>query len=475
MSKLSSVNRAKRDIKKNIVISIIAQLISLGVGLVLNLITPKFISEYSYAIWHTYLLYASYVGVLHFGLLDGIVLRYSQYDYDQLDKPLIRSQFKVLLCMTGFFLVLLCMYSITFSSGDNALLFLLVALAIVIKNIYTYTSFTFQITNRIAKYTTLVIADRLLYGAFVIVILICRRQEFYLFCLADLAACLISTIIGMRFNRGLYLGESVPCKTAITEVRCNFSAGSKLMLANWASMLLDSGARMVIQWKWDTIVFGKVAFAFGVSNLFLQFINAASIALFPSLKRFDLEELPKLYTKTREMVTAVLFLAMILYFPGSYVLKLWLPKYAVSLHYAGILIPVVIYSSKVSLLTNNFFKIYRKEKLLFWVNTVTVTIGLMLYFFYAYIIENMTAVLFAVVFVNMLRSFVSEYIITKLIEISLQRDFIIEIAMTAGFIYAAYVLGAIKGFFLYSCFILVYLLLYRNKIFIWLDGLLKKL
>ena len=33
--------------------------------------------------------HVGYVGVLHFGLLDGIVLRYSQYDYDELDKPRI--------------------------------------------------------------------------------------------------------------------------------------------------------------------------------------------------------------------------------------------------------------------------------------------------------------------------------------------------------------------------------------------------
>ena len=50
------------QIKKNIGLSIIAQIISLAVSFVMNLILPKFISEYQYALWQTYLLYIGYVG-----------------------------------------------------------------------------------------------------------------------------------------------------------------------------------------------------------------------------------------------------------------------------------------------------------------------------------------------------------------------------------------------------------------------------
>ena len=73
------------QIKKNVGLSVSAQVISLAVSFIMNLILPKFISEYQYALWQTYLLYIGYVGILHFGLLDGIVLRYSQYDYDELE------------------------------------------------------------------------------------------------------------------------------------------------------------------------------------------------------------------------------------------------------------------------------------------------------------------------------------------------------------------------------------------------------
>ena len=94
-----------KQIKKNVSLSIVAQLVSFSVSLLLNLLLPKFVSEKDYSYWQTFLLYASYVPLLHFGFLDGLMLRYSQYDYDNLDKPIIRSQFKIFLCRRGCFSV----------------------------------------------------------------------------------------------------------------------------------------------------------------------------------------------------------------------------------------------------------------------------------------------------------------------------------------------------------------------------------
>ena len=58
---------------KNVVLSIVAQIVSLAISFITTLIVPRFIDEYQYAYWQTYVLYVGYVGVLHFGLLDGLV------------------------------------------------------------------------------------------------------------------------------------------------------------------------------------------------------------------------------------------------------------------------------------------------------------------------------------------------------------------------------------------------------------------
>ena len=130
----SKINFAQ--IKRNIGLSVIAQIISLAVSFIMNLVLPKFISEYQYALWQTYLLYVGYVGILHFGLLDGIVLRYSQYDYEELDKVRIRSQFKCLLVMTNTFCTIAIICVSLFCQNEMRTVFIMTAIGIITRTIF---------------------------------------------------------------------------------------------------------------------------------------------------------------------------------------------------------------------------------------------------------------------------------------------------------------------------------------------------
>ena len=107
MSKISG-----KRVAKNMFLSVVAQAVSVLVGFILNLIVPKFISETDYSLWQSYLLYSQYLGILHFGLMDGIVLRYSQFDYDELDKSMIRAQYRTIMRLD--LLLSLCFLSLAF-------------------------------------------------------------------------------------------------------------------------------------------------------------------------------------------------------------------------------------------------------------------------------------------------------------------------------------------------------------------------
>lgn len=441
---------------KNVVYSIIAQIISLAVSFVLTLIVPKFIDEYQYSYWQTYVLYVGYVGVLHFGLLDGLVLRYSKFDYEELDKARLRSQFIILLIFTSVITIATSVISLSVLDYPNKIIFLLVAIGIVTKNIVTYSSYMFQITNRINKYVFLTIAQRLAYGVCVVILLLLKVNDFYWYCIADLIGDVVGFIIGAIFNRGLFLGKSLKLNEAFSELKTNVSSGIILMMANWSSMLMIGSAKMLIQWHWDELLFGKIAFAFSVSNIFLVFVTAISVVMFPSLQRIEPEKLPGLYKTVRGMLSPILFFMMIFYFIGCWILNLWLPKYSESLVYLGILLPIIIYSSKVSLLTNNYLKVYRKEKLMLLANAVSIAVGIVLFVLCAYVFENITALLICVVFTIMFNSVLSEIFVLKTIHVKIIKDFIIETLMTVGFILCASLLSLWIGLAVYSALFVCY-------------------
>lgn len=451
-----------RQIKRNVIISIFVQTISLLVGFVLNLVLPKFISELQYAHWQTYVLYVGYVGILHFGLLDGIVLRYSQYDYDELDKPLIRSQFKILLFITATLSLLSIGIFSIIADGINKYIFVYVALGIVTKNLFTYTSYTFQITNRIRKYAILIVSHKLFYGLAVIVLLLNQVGSFHLYCLADLCGDLFACLIGYFSNRHLYFGKTIPFFETIQEFWCNTSAGIKLLVANWSSILLLGSSKMLVQWHCDKILFAKYSFAFSLSNLILAFVAAVSVVFFPSLKRIEPNRMPQVYNNVRRILSPMLFVSLLLYFPGNVILSMWLPQYSESLVFLGIMLPIVVYTSKVTLLTNNYLKAYRKEQTMLQINVISVIISFLLFVIAIYVFESIILLLVLVVIAAMLRSIVSEVAVMRLIDLNFLRDFFVEAVVTIGFIVAASCFPLLEGGMLYAVVLGAYILTYKN-------------
>ena len=437
------------NISRNLFLSLSSQAASLAVSIILSLIVPKFIDEYQYAYWQTFVLYVGYVGGLHFGLLDGIVLRYSQYDYEELDKPRIRSQFKILFISICIISLSIISYAMIFLDGNARLITILVSFGIITKQLTGYNSYTFQITNRISKFAAMTMIQRLSYGAIVVVLLLGKIEGFYWICLAELIGDMIGFIVSSRSNKNMYFGKTIPRSEAFDEWKTNVSAGIILMLANWSSMLLLGGAKMIVQWRWDELTFGKISFAVSISNLFLVFVNAISVVLFPSLKRMNQEQLPQLYQKLRSSVSLVLFAVITFYFPGCMILNIYLPKYSESLTYLGLLLPLIIFSSKVSLLTNNYLKVYRLEKEMLKINLISIITAIVLYLVTAYIFRSLVALVICIVMSNMLKSILSEITVSRVIKLSFAKDIVIELIMTCVFMFVAYVLDWKLGLLLY--------------------------
>ena len=231
-------------IRRGIFLSVFAQLVSVSVSLIFSLFVPKFIPELEYAHWQTFVLYVAYVGLFHFGLLDGIILRYSQYDYGELNLPLIRSQYRVLFFFTlGIAAVGTAFACLFFYGTATGWLLILLAAGTVTKNLFAYTSYTFQITNRIGNYAFLIIAQRVVNGIGVVLLLVFGVDGFVWYCVAELAGDLIGSLVAAIWNRGLYLGSIPPLGEVFSEVGRNISSGVMLLVANWSSVFLIGSAK----------------------------------------------------------------------------------------------------------------------------------------------------------------------------------------------------------------------------------------
>ena len=466
---MTEVNKLKtqtnmKQISKNIIYSIAAQVMAMLVNIIFGLVVPKLIDEYQYAYWQTYVLYVGYAGILHFGIIDGILLRYAQYDYNQLDKPRLRSQFQLLQIINIICAIIVSVIVRMTLSGPWQIIGYLVAVGIVTKNMFTYSYYILQCTNRIQYYSLFIIIQKIVYSTFVVVLLATRVTDFYWYCVADIVGDIIAIYFGLRFNRGLYYGKGILLKDAIRETKENAAAGIMLLVANFSSQLLVGSAKMITQWRWDELVFSKVSFAFSLSNMFLVFVNAISVVLFPSLKRMDPDKLPQLYKKLRDSISPILFIVLIFYFPGSWVLSKWLPKYEMSITYLGVLLPIIIFTTKVSLLTNNYLKAYRKEKEMLKINVLSVVIAVIMFLIAAYGLSSIDTLLIFAVLAIMGRSIWSEIVVMRIINISFYKEFIVEGIITVLFILIAKFFSIWTGMALYAIILAIYLIMTKTKI-----------
>ena len=254
----------KNVLIKNIGISFFVQIVSLLTSFVISLIVPKFIDILDYSYWQSYILYSSYVSIFHFGLIDGFILKYSKYNYDELDKEEIRSQLQILLLFLSFISVSTIIVSILFLDGVVRILGILLAISMVVKNHFWYSSTICQITYRIDKYSKITILQRGSYLVGIVVLLFVGVKEFYWFCIADIVGDILSGLLAIKYNKELTIGKIRNIKITFGNIRSNISSGIPLLLANYSTSLIIGAAKMIVQFKWGDIAFGKISF--GIEN-----------------------------------------------------------------------------------------------------------------------------------------------------------------------------------------------------------------
>ncbi len=92
--------------------SVSANFLNLSISIVASFIVPKLLGLEQYGYWQLYLFYVGYTGFFHFGLADGIYLRYGGKYYDELDKAMMHSQYWLLTVLEIVIFIAIILFSI---------------------------------------------------------------------------------------------------------------------------------------------------------------------------------------------------------------------------------------------------------------------------------------------------------------------------------------------------------------------------
>lgn len=451
---------------KNFSYTIISNLFSLLISTLMTLIVPKLFGVEQYGFWQLYLFYVGFVGFFHFGWVDGIYLKYGGFKYEDLDKKLFSSQFKIMVLFQTVLGVGFGVAVILFApSEDKVVIMIGTIIAMILSNIRGFFLYILQSTNRIKEYSIATIVDKIVFALTLSVLLGCGVRKYTPMIGADIVGRMVSLFLVAYYFRDIVFQKTCSFANGIREAANSISVGVKLTIANIASSLIVGVVKFGIEGSWDVSTFGKVSLTLSISNFLMLFINAVGIVVYPVLRRSDTKKLPSIYAKLRNILVAFMLFILLLYFPIKPILSHWLPAYSESLKYMALLFPMCLFEGKTSLLVNTYFNTLREEKNLLKLNLFCLLGSAILTIINTVILHNLDLTVLSIVIILALKSTVSEIFITRKMGISVSKDILIEFVMVFIFISLGWFVAPGLGFILYLCFYTLYFIYKRKDFF----------
>jgi len=344
------------DLKKNLLKVFTANFIALIVGIVNGFFLPAFLSIDQYAYLKTFTLYISYVGIFHFGFLDGLYLKYGGKYKDNLDRKELKYEhnFFILFQLMVTFLFLILAYL------RKDLIMLAFALSIVPINMQTYFSFLYQSLGEMGTFAKIKTAYPLTILFLNLSFIFLLKIDHYLpFVLAILIShYLVYTIFEISYNKDFKVN-------GINKIQLKplFLSGFFIMMGNLSNMFFYSIDRWYVKFLLPIEYFSYYSFAVSMMCIILMMINSISMTFYPYFSRgYDVEQIKKI--KIYLIIIGAISSAG--YFILSLIVTNFIGNYVPSLQVISVLFVGFPAIGVINALYINLFKVNKQERRYFY-------------------------------------------------------------------------------------------------------------
>lgn len=395
-----------------------AQTISFGLTIIMTLYTPSFLGVTQFSYWQLFLLYTSYAGLMQLGLNDGIYLRYGGKKLTHPDKQILSGQFFV------FVAILSSIFSLvffTFSAYSKNTIFIWLCLLIciygLISNINGYLVYLLQSTNMIKVYAYSVIVDRSFLIVAILTLGFIHCEDYIIVAIIYIIGTIIADIIMiLKSNRAVTAKFKIN-KLIFIEIYENIKAGFPLMLSGIASSLIIGICRFMISDHYPIETFGIVSLSFTLTVFVLGFISQIGMVIYPFLKNKDYIFHRNFFPKIDYLIEALIPYSFIILPILIIVISYYLPKYIHTIPYLIIIFPLCLFETQNAILLNTYMKVFRKERKLLAINTISFIVSLTLCYIAIYIIDSISFALISVTASIVLKSQIMRNIISKRLDV----------------------------------------------------------
>ena len=151
------------------------------------------------------------------------------------------------------------------------------------------------------------------------------------------------------------------------------------------------------------------------------------------VRRVSQDKAISLYYSVRDVLMLLLLGTLLLCYPLQLVMMKLLPQYRESLVFLPILLPVCVYSAKLTLLIQTYMQVFRMEKELLRVNLLSVAISVLLTMIAAYWLHNLTLSILIILISTATRSTLAEYALSEKKHLRVWKNSMVESSFVFSF------------------------------------------
>ena len=174
-----------RSVAKNYVVALLAQGVSTCASMATGFLVPKVLGVAEFGYYQLFVFYATYVGLCHLGLTDGVYLIMGGKSRSELDSSSVKSQLVVGLAYESLFAVALVFAAILGGmERERSLVLLVLAFYLIVKNLGAYLGYVLQAVNETRLFSISTIVEKGLFVLLVVLLLALGVDSFAPYALA---------------------------------------------------------------------------------------------------------------------------------------------------------------------------------------------------------------------------------------------------------------------------------------------------
>jgi O-antigen/teichoic acid export membrane protein len=330
-----------------------------ALGVLQVLLVPKLLTVTTYGLYRIFVLYAGYAGVLHFGGVDGALLRWAGRSWEHVAPEwriamrwLIRAQTVIVLVAVVAALV------VRRWSEESAVIVLALGLYAFVYGASGLSAFALQATRRFRS------AGVAVYGPNALFLL----ALVFLPPAARTLGAVLALYVGAQAGTALLLRARVRARTprepAVRDETLSparlVAAGAPLMAANTVGGLAQGIDRFLVSWALPVHEFAL--YGFGASAFFAANALATSLArvALPHAAARPASERAELLGRFSDVIVCAVAAGLGAYPLFEWVVAVWLPAYVDALPIARALLPGALFWLGTLVVTNTGLQVARR-------------------------------------------------------------------------------------------------------------------